>query len=70
MHWLTKMVREFLALFVEDGSFAAAILLWLGAVWLIFPRAGVPMRLRGPMLLGGLGLILIGSVMRYTSGRR
>ena len=70
MQWLKTVLREFFGLFVEDGKFAAAILLWLVLAWLVLPRLGLPTRWRGPVLLGGLGLILIDSVIRYSRSRR
>ncbi len=70
MTWLTTIVREILGLFVEDDSLAIAILLWLAVAWLLLPRLGLTTRWRGPVLFGGLGLILIVSVMRYSRGRR
>ena len=70
MSWLKRVFREFFGLFVEDGNFSTAILLWLGAAWFLLPRLGVPRRWSGPFLLAGLGLILIESVVRYCRERR
>ena len=70
MTWLRDIVREILGLFVEDGSFAIAILLWLAVAWILLPRLRLAAPWRGPVLFGGLGLILIVSAIRYSRGRR
>lgn len=70
MHWLKTVLREFFGLFVEDGSFAIAILLWLAVVGSVLPHAGVSGPWRGIVLFGGLGVILAASVWRYSRRRR
>ncbi len=70
MRWMKSVLGELVGLFVEDGSFAAAIAICLAAMWLLAPRLGLPMRWRGPVLLGGLGSILAESVLRYSRKRR
>ncbi|WP_187290845.1 hypothetical protein [Hyphomicrobium denitrificans] len=42
MRWLKTIVAEIFGLFVDDGAFALAIIVWLGAVWLVLPRLNVP----------------------------
>jgi hypothetical protein len=71
MGWIRIILREFFGLFVDDGSFAIAILAWLGVVWLLFPRIGLLPPWLGPILFAGLGLILIENSLRYArrSGR-
>ena len=56
MQWLRTIVHEVFGLFVDDGSFALAILAWLAAVWLLLPRIGVSPLWRGPILFAGLDL--------------
>ncbi len=34
MRWIVTIVREIFGLFVDDGSFALAVLAWIGLVWL------------------------------------
>ena len=34
MRWIATIFREVLGLFVDDGSFALAVLGWMGVVWL------------------------------------
>lgn len=66
MHWLKTIFREIVGLFVDDGSFALAILLWLGILWLIFPRLNLPSEWKCLILLAGLVLILVESTTRYA----
>jgi hypothetical protein len=65
MQWLRNVVREIFGLFVDDGSFAFAVLVWIGVVWLVLHR----MRMAVPggiILFVGLGLILTESVIRFS----
>ena len=62
--------REILGLFVDDGSFAVVIV-----VWLVLAVAGLPLvvpegRWSGPILFVGLALVLVESVLRYARRRR
>ena len=41
MLWLRSILTEIWGLFVDDGRFALAILVWLAACWLVLPRFGV-----------------------------
>jgi hypothetical protein len=72
MQWLRTTFRELFGLFVEDGSFAIAILVWLGVVWLLMPRLGVFAQWGGPILFAGLGCILVENTLRCArrSSRR
>ena len=53
MRWLRSVAREVLELFVDDGSFAIAILVWLALVWWCC-RASPPVR-GGPGLRSSRG---------------
>jgi len=64
MQWLKTIVRELFGLFVDDGSFALAIIIWLGVVGLALPHAQTDWR--GAMLFGGLALILLESATRQA----
>jgi hypothetical protein len=70
MPWIKAIVREVFGLFVDDGSFALSILLWLGFVWLVLPRFKAPLHWNGLILFGGLGLILIESAIRFSRRRQ
>ena len=64
MRWMRTVAREVLGLFVDDGSFAFAILIWLTLMWFGLPRLQAFVRWRGVILFAGLGLILIESTVR------
>lgn len=66
MRWLRSVAREILELFVDDGSFAIAIVVWLALVVVGLPRAAAGARWAGMALFVGLALILIESVLRFA----
>jgi hypothetical protein len=68
MQWLRSMAREIWGLFVDDGSFAGAILAWLVVAVLVLPRIGS--RWAGPVWFAGLAVILVESVARFSRRRR
>jgi len=70
MRWLRAVVTEIWSLFVDDGSFAVAIVLWLAIVLFWLRRFGWASRWGGIALFAGLALILIESVVRQTRKRR
>lgn len=63
MSWLRQAVRELWGLFVEDGSFAIAILVWIAVAIFLLP-AILPNAWRGPAAFAGLAAILIENVIR------
>ncbi len=66
MTWLRTIVHEIVGLFVDDLSFAAAILIWLAVVYLVLPRIGLLPAWTGIVLFLGLAAILIESTLRYA----
>jgi len=66
MNWLKNIFREIFGLFVDDGSFALAILLWLAVVRWATPRLNIPSGITGVLLFTGLALILAESTTRYS----
>ncbi len=66
MRWIKSIVRELYGLFVDDGSFAIAILVWLGLAVAMVPRATAGAWWAGPALFVGLAAILIESVLRFA----
>jgi len=66
MHWIRAVSRELWGLFVDDGSFAAAIALWLAVVLVGLRRVGWSERWGGVTLFVGLALMLIENVLRYA----
>ena len=66
MNWLKNIFREIFSLFVDDGSFALAILLWPAVVRSATPRLTIPSGITGVILFAGLALILAESATRYS----
>jgi hypothetical protein len=66
MNWLKNIFREIFGLFVDDGSFALAILLWLAVVRWAAPRLNISSGITGVILFAGLALILAESATRYS----
>ncbi len=64
MTWLKAIWSEFIGLFVDDGSFAVAILAWLALCWLLLPRLGLSPVLPPAILFTGLVAILVESAAR------
>lgn len=69
MSWLKAVLEELFGLFVDDGSFAIAILLWLALLWLALPHLPIPGVWHGVILFVGLIVILIESVLRRARQR-
>jgi hypothetical protein len=70
MRWLRSIARELLGLFVDDGSFAAAILTWAALVALLLRHVTSHASWLGPTLFSGLALILVESVVRFSRRRK
>ena len=68
MSWLKTIWSEFISLFVDDGSLAVAVLLWLGTCWLVLPRLPLPPAVLPMILFAGLGVILAESALRRSRG--
>lgn len=66
MHWFKAIWSELLGLFVDDGSFAIAILVWLGMSWLLSTNLLRQSEWGGVVLFAGLGLILLESTTRRS----
>lgn len=66
MSWIRTAWSEFIGLFVDDGSLAAAVLLWLAACWLLLLRLPLPPALPPVILFAGLAVILVESAVRRS----
>lgn len=70
MKWIKDIFYEIFRLFVDDGSFALAILIWLVLMrWLTSPPVISPAA-AGLVLFVGLAFILIESALRYARHKR
>lgn len=68
MSWMRTIAGELIGLFVDDGTFAIAIAVWLGLAWFGLPHLAIPRVFQAPILFAGLLGILTESVVR--SARR
>ncbi|QEX16801.1 hypothetical protein FRZ44_20960 [Hypericibacter terrae] len=68
MSRLVEILREIVGLFIDDGSLAIAILVWVAIVALLLPALGLPEVWRAIFLFVGCVVILIENVAR--SARR
>ena len=66
MHWLRTIAREILGLFVDDGSMAVAILVWLVLAVPAMRHSAPSTRWTGPVLFAGLVATLVESVLRFA----
>jgi hypothetical protein len=64
MGWLKAVSGEIFGLFVDDGRFSLAIIVWVGAVWLVLPRLNISPGWSGAILFAGLAVILAESALR------
>lgn len=64
MDWLKTIGRASLGLFVDDGSLAAAILIWLVLAWLGHASFHLTGSWQGVLLFAGLALILVENACR------
>jgi hypothetical protein len=70
MKWAQNILREIYGLFVDDGNFALAILVWLILMRWLTSRSVVAPAAAGIILFAGLALILIESILRYARRKR
>jgi hypothetical protein len=64
MSWLKTIIQEVVSLFVDDGAFALAIVIWLGLVGLLAWRVETARGWAGLALVVGLVVVLGESVQR------
>ena len=68
MHWIRVAVREVYGLFVDDGSFAIALLVWIVAAVVALPLLGAG-NWGGVALFAGLAVVLAESALRAARRR-
>jgi hypothetical protein len=64
MSWLKTIVLEIYGLFVDDGTYAVAIIAWLAIAAPVVPRLDIPASADALILFAGLLLILLESTLR------
>ena len=70
MKALVLIRDELWGLFVDDGVFAGAIVLWLLIGWGVLPRLAPPPWLPAAVLFAGLAAILVLGALRAARPRR
>ncbi len=73
LSWTTTVRRELVGLFIEDGSFAVAVLAWLAGGAICIHLIGVDPAVEGFLLAVGFALLLAENVdraARHASGQR
>ncbi len=63
------ILQELLGLFVDDGAFAVAILVWLAVAYLGLPRLALAAPWPALILFAGLVVILAESTLRRAGKR-
>ena len=64
MGWVRTIIDEIVALFVDDVSLVAAILVWLAAAFVAARLHLLGAEVLGPGLFGGLAAIFIENTLR------
>jgi len=64
MNRITDVLQELFGLFVEDGSLAIAIVVWICIAAFLFPHLPGGSAWRAPALFLGLALLLFENVLR------
>lgn len=70
MTWIKNVLREIFGLFIDDGAFALAILVWLGVVHWAARYIRFSSITLAVILFVGLALILLESATRYARRKR
>ena len=68
MRWIWGSAIEIYRLFVDDGLFAFAIVVWLVVLWLALHLLPALAGWAGLLFFVGLAAILLGSVRRRAAG--
>lgn len=66
MGWIKTICKEGYGLFVDDGRFAFAIIVWVGLAKTVLPRIPFASHWQGVVLFVGLASILVTSAARFS----
>ena len=69
MKWMLAAARELVALFIDDGSLAIAVLAWVAFAAGALPALPIGNGWLAVALFAGLALILVENVLRAARGR-
>ncbi len=69
MNVILTALKEVYGLFVEDGSYAASILIWVLVAALVFPHLPALGLWRAPLLFAGMLFLLVENVLRTAKSR-
>jgi hypothetical protein len=64
MKQIKAILVELYGLFVDDGAFAVAILVWLALAWSLLSWVDLPAIAKGTGLFLGLAILLVESAVR------
>jgi len=70
MSWIAGAARELIGLFVEDGSLAVAVLVWVAVAVLVFPLLPIDRGWLTLAVFAGLAFILVENLLRAARRRR
>lgn len=70
MKWIKNILREIYSLFVDDGVFALAVLIWVGVTFWATSHFAVSSATAAIILFAGFALILLESTTRYARRRQ
>jgi hypothetical protein len=68
MTFVSTILKELLGLFVDDGSLAIGILIWVGLIAALMKTPLLSAEISGVLLFVGLGALLLENVWR-TAGK-
>jgi hypothetical protein len=69
MQTLVKIAQELVGLFVDNGSLAATVVVWIGVCGVLVPQWLPNPLWQGPILFVGLALTLIENARRGANAR-
>jgi hypothetical protein len=64
MQALRRIMRELIGLFIDDGSLAVVVVIWIAICAVVLPILVPTASWQGPIMFVGLALILLESVTR------
>ena len=69
MNTLKEIIAELLGLFVEDITFAVALIIWILAALFLLPHFGLSTGAQATIWVAGLAVVLFENVVRQARSR-